>query len=47
MNCLKNFITNTGTIDLGFRRNIFTWRNVRSGLGQFRQYLDRTPANDF
>lgn len=45
-NYLNDFLQNTGSIDLGFSGNSYTWRNNRIGLSHIRQRLDRVIAND-
>lgn len=42
---LEDFMNALGCIYLGYRGSIFTWRNERAGLANFRQHLDRALAN--
>ena len=39
-NYLKDFMSNTGAIDLGFTRPSFTWSNKREGLVNIKERLD-------
>lgn len=41
VNSLKNFINNTGAIDLGFNGPSFTWSNKREGLVKIKERLDQ------
>jgi hypothetical protein len=40
-NWLKDFVTSTGAIDLGFNGPRFTWSNKRVGLANIKERLDR------
>ena len=44
-NCLKDFISNTGAIDLGFTGPSFTWSNRREGLANIKERLDQCLCN--
>ncbi|XP_023915429.1 uncharacterized protein LOC112026997 [Quercus suber] len=41
VNCLKDFMSNTGAIDLGFNGPSFTWSNRREGLANIKERLDQ------
>ena len=41
MNCLRDFMLNTGAIDLGFIGPSFTWSNRREGLANIKERLDQ------
>ena len=41
VNSLRDFINNTGVIDLDFIGPSFTWSNRREGLANIRQRLDQ------
>nr|POE91951.1 hypothetical protein CFP56_33154 [Quercus suber] len=41
INCLRDFMTNTGAIDLGFNGPSFTWSNRREGLANIKERLDQ------
>ena len=40
INCLRDFMANTGAIDLGFNGPSFTWSNRREGLANIKERLD-------
>ena len=40
VNCLKDFMSNTGDIYLGFTGPSFTWSNRREGLANIKERLD-------
>ena len=44
-NCLKDFISNTGAIDLGFTGPSFTWSNRCEGLANIKERLDQCLCN--
>ena len=41
INCLRDFMANTGAIDLGFNKPSFTWSNWRAGLVNIKECLDQ------
>nr|POE86184.1 hypothetical protein CFP56_07291 [Quercus suber] len=41
INCLRDFMTNTGAIDLGFNGPSFTWSNRHEGLANIKERLDQ------
>ena len=41
INCLRNFMANTGAIDLSFNEPSFTWSNWRAGLVNIKECLDQ------
>ena len=43
---IRDFMHNTGAIDLGFNGNKFTWTNKRWGKDCIRERLDRGVCND-
>lgn len=45
VNCLKDFMSNTGAIDLGFTGPSFTWSNRRVGLANIKKRLDQCLCN--
>ena len=38
---LRDFMSNTGTIDLGFTSPSFTWSNKKEGLANIKERLDQ------
>ena len=44
-NCLKDFMSNIGAIDLGFTGPSFTWSNRREGLANIKERLDQCLCN--
>ena len=42
INCLRNFMANTGAIDLGFNGSSFTWSNRCEGLENIKECLDQS-----
>ena len=45
VNCLKDFMSNTGAIDLGFTRPSFTWSNRHERLANIKERLDQCLCN--
>lgn len=41
VNCLRDFTSNTGLIDLDFIGPSFTWFNRRDGLANIKEQLDQ------
>ena len=41
VNCLKDFMSNTRAINLGFNGPFFTWSNRREGLANIKEMLDQ------
>lgn len=38
---LKNFIDEVNGMDIGYNENVFTWCNMRGGMANIRERLDR------
>ena len=45
VNCLKDFMSNTGAIDLDFTRPSFTWSNRHERLANIKERLDQCLCN--
>ena len=45
VNCLKDFMSDTGAIDLGFTGPSFTWFNRHEGLANIKERLDQCFCN--